>query len=85
MGTKINAQIGENEKFAESAIVMFYFFVNKLMKPWLKINFIYKFTKDYRKHTETVKEFRTFGEKVSYKLIFVFQLDVKQFSGFSTI
>lgn len=69
MGTKINAQKGENKKFIQAAIDMYRLGINKMTKPWLRFNFIYKMTKEYKHDMLALKEFRRFGEKVSKTLL----------------
>lgn len=65
MGTKINAQKGENQVFIQAAIDMYQLGINKMVKPWLRFDFIYRLTKEYKQDMNALKVFREFGEKVN--------------------
>lgn len=65
MGTNFNAQhTKENDGFIQAAIDMYYLTLNKMVKPWLRINLFYKLTKEYKIDVNTTKQMRSFGEKI---------------------
>ncbi|CAH0559424.1 unnamed protein product [Brassicogethes aeneus] len=60
LGTKMNIQKNGYTKFCKSAIDMYANGFTRLTRPWLHPDFIYKFTNNYKREKEIIKDIKDF-------------------------
>lgn len=60
MGTSVNAQENIEGGYIKSLERMCEIVINRLQAPYKRFDFIYRFTKDYRRQTEALKNIDSF-------------------------
>ncbi|XP_077289012.1 cytochrome P450 4C1-like [Arctopsyche grandis] len=67
MDIKLNAQASLNHEFMEAAYMMYFIIIERMAKPWLQIDFLFRFSNLSKVQTKTLKILRSFISDVIHK------------------